>query len=64
MDDLKNRIDDLCRKLITLPDDSDEWMAVTLELRAALGEHASRLRKQLSELREKGFLPPDQSRES
>ena len=64
MDDLKNRIDDLCRKLIKLPDDSDEWMAVTLELRAALGEHASRLRKQLDEVRKKGFLPPDQSRES
>jgi hypothetical protein len=63
MDRLKRRIDILCRKVLELPDNSEEFMIATKELRAALGEHASRLRTRLGEFKKKGFPSPAESGE-
>ena len=63
MEDLKRRIDALCRKVIELPDNSEELMAATRELRAALGEHTSRLREQVTDLRQKSFPSSSDQRE-
>jgi hypothetical protein len=59
MDKLKHRIDALCRKVIAAPDGSEELKIALQELRSALGEHVESLRKQLTDLRQKGFPRDD-----
>jgi len=57
MNDLKQRIDALCAKVIAAPDGSEELTIAMRELRTALAEHSENLRKQLANFRQKGFLP-------
>ncbi len=63
MDNLKHRIDALCAKVIAAPDGSEQLNIDMQELREALAEHVEQLRKQVIDLREKGFprsnYPPE-----
>ena len=53
MNDLKHRIDALCRKVIAAPDGSEELQSALAELRNALADQAQDLRRQAAELRQK-----------
>jgi hypothetical protein len=53
--DIKDRIADLCAKVIAAPDGSEEFGGAMAELRSALNEHAENLRRQIANLRKKGF---------
>ncbi len=57
--DFKNRIEDLCAKVISAPDGSDEFRTALLELRTALRDHAEHLRTQIADVREKAFPRPE-----
>jgi hypothetical protein len=57
MNDLKQRIDILCAKVIAAPDGSDELRNAMQQLREALAEHVEHLRKRLADFREKGHHP-------
>ena len=54
MNDLKQRIDALCAKVIAAPDESEELTIAMRELRSALAEHSANLRRQVEEFRQ-GF---------
>jgi hypothetical protein len=53
--DIKDRIADLCAKVIAAPDGSEEFVCAMEELNSALNEHAENLRSQIASLRKKGF---------
>ena len=55
MNDLKQRIDALCAKVIAAPDESEELTIAMRELRNALAEHSANLRRQVENFRQKGF---------
>jgi hypothetical protein len=53
--DIKDRIADLCAKVVGAPDGSEEFVGAMEELNSALSEHAENLRRQIANLRQKGF---------
>ena len=53
--DIEERIAALCAKVIAAPDGSEEFGSAMEELRSALSEHAENLRRQVANLRQKGF---------
>jgi hypothetical protein len=61
--DIKERIAALCAKVIAAPDGSEELSCTMEELRSALSEHAGNLRRQIANLRQKGFPHADDAGE-
>jgi hypothetical protein len=61
--DIKERIAALCAKVIAAPDGSEELSCTMEELRSALSEHAENLRRQIANLRQKGFPHSDHAGE-
>jgi hypothetical protein len=57
--DIEERIAALCAKVIAAPDGSEELASAMQELRSALGEHAENMRRQVANLRQKGFPRSD-----
>ena len=53
--DIKERIVALCAKVIAAPDGSKELGDAMQELRSALKEHAEDMRRQVVNMRQKGF---------